>query len=115
MDTNEIINILENENLTLKFIKVENISTGRSIHFSFSCPKEELSKEMIKRFGRDFNKYDGNEVLFINTNGVNLEKINIWNMENILTIEEMEKLLEEEIKELSTKEIKVEKFDTADN
>lgn len=36
-------------------------------------------------------------------------------MENILTIEEMEKLLEEEIKELSTKEIKVEKFDTADN
>lgn len=33
-------------------------------------------------------------------------------MENILTIEEMEKLLEEEIKELSTKEIKVEKFDT---
>ena len=47
------------------------------IHFSFSCPKEELSKEMIKRFGRDFNKYDGNEVLFINTNGVNLEKINI--------------------------------------
>lgn len=33
-------------------------------------------------------------------------------MENILTIEEMEKLLEEEIKELPTKEIKVEKFDT---
>ena len=78
MDTNEIINILENENLTLKFIKVENISMGRSIHFSFSfsCSKEELSKEMIKRFGRDFNKYDGNEVLFINTNGVNLKKIN---------------------------------------
>lgn len=30
---------------------------------------------MIKRFGRDFNKYDGNEALFINTNGVNLKKI----------------------------------------
>ena len=75
MDTNEIINILENENLTLKFRKIENIPMGRSIHFSFSCSKEELSKEMIKRFGRDFNKYDGSEVLFINTNGVNLEKI----------------------------------------
>lgn len=73
MDTNEIINILENEDLTLKFRKIENIPMGRSIHFF--CPKEELSKEMIKRFGRDFNKYDGNEVLFINTNGVNLEKI----------------------------------------
>ena len=36
-------------------------------------------------------------------------------MENILIIEEMEKLLEEEIKELPIKEIKVEKFDTADN
>lgn len=36
-------------------------------------------------------------------------------MENILTIEEMEKLLEEKIKELPIKEIKVEKFDTADN
>lgn len=36
-------------------------------------------------------------------------------MENILTIEEMEKLLEEEIKELPTKEIKIEKFDTVDN
>ena len=34
-------------------------------------------------------------------------------MENILTIEEIEKLLEEEIKEkLPTKEIKIEKFDT---
>ena len=75
MDTNEIINILENENLTLKFKKIENIPMGRSIHFSSSCSKEELSKEMIKRFRRDFNKYDGNEVLFINTNGVNLEKI----------------------------------------
>ena len=34
-------------------------------------------------------------------------------MENVLTIEEIEKLLEEEIEqELPTKEIKVEKFDT---
>ena len=33
-------------------------------------------------------------------------------MENILTIEEIEKLLEEGIKELPTKEIKVEKFGT---
>ena len=75
MNTEEIISILENENLTLKFEKVENIPMGRLIHFSFSCPKEELSKEMIKRFGRDFNRYDGNEALFINTNGVSLKKI----------------------------------------
>ena len=34
-------------------------------------------------------------------------------MENILTIEEIEKLLEEKTEEeLSTKEIKIEKFDT---
>ena len=34
-------------------------------------------------------------------------------MENVLTIEEIEKLLEEEIEQdLPTKEIKVEKFDT---
>ena len=34
-------------------------------------------------------------------------------MENVLTIEEIEKLLEEEIEqELPTKEIKAEKFDT---
>ena len=34
-------------------------------------------------------------------------------MENILTVEEIEKLLEEEIEqELPTKEIKVEKFDS---
>lgn len=34
-------------------------------------------------------------------------------MENVLTVEEIEKLLEEEIEEeLPTKEIKVEKFDT---
>lgn len=34
-------------------------------------------------------------------------------MENVLTIEEIEKLLEEEIEqELPTKEIKVEKFDS---
>ena len=75
MNTEEIISILENENLTLKFKKVENIPMGRSIHFSFSCPKEELSKETIKRFGRDFNKYECNEALFINTNGVILIKI----------------------------------------
>ena len=92
MDTNEIINILENENLTLKFRKIENIPMGRSIHFSFSCPKEELSKEMIKRFGRDFNKYDGNEVLFINTNGVNLKKINISKLKKqICMLQELEK------------------------
>ena len=80
MDTNEIINILENENLTLKFRKIENIPMGRSIHFSFSCPKEELSKEMIKRFGRDFNKYDGNEVLFFSIYVLYLININILNM-----------------------------------
>ena len=40
-------------------------------------------------------------------------------MENVLTAEEMEKLLEEKIKELPTKEIKVEikveMFDTTDS
>ena len=37
-------------------------------------------------------------------------------MENVLTIEEIEKILEEEIEqELPTKEIKVEKFDTIRN
>ena len=33
-------------------------------------------------------------------------------MENVLTVEEIEKLMEENIEELPTKEIKVEKFDT---
>ena len=37
-------------------------------------------------------------------------------MENVLTIEEIEKMLEEDIEEeLSTKEIKVEIFDIADS
>ena len=36
-------------------------------------------------------------------------------MENVLTIEEIEKLLEKEVEELTTKEIKVEKFDTIAN
>ena len=37
-------------------------------------------------------------------------------MENVLTAKEIEKLLEKEIEQnLPTKEIKVEKFDTADN
>ena len=54
MDTNEIINILENEDLTLKFRKIENIPMGRSIHFSFSCPKEELSKGNDKKIWKRF-------------------------------------------------------------
>ena len=45
MDTNEIINILENENLTLKFRKIENIPMGRSIHFSFFAQKKNFQKK----------------------------------------------------------------------
>lgn len=77
MDTNEIINTLENEGITLKFKRIENIPNGRSIHFSYTISKEELSKEMIKRFGRDFNIYENNEALFFITNGVSLTKLNI--------------------------------------
>lgn len=77
MDTNEIISILENEDLTLKYKRIESIPMGRSIHFSFTCSKEELSKEMLKRFGRDFNIYENNEAVFINTNGVKLEKLKV--------------------------------------
>lgn len=36
-------------------------------------------------------------------------------MKNVLTIEEIKKLLEEDIEELPVKEIKVEKFDTKRN
>jgi len=75
MNTEEIISILENEGLSLKYKKAEQIPMGRSIHFSYTIPKEELSKEMIKRFGRDFNIYENNEVIFINTNGVELKKL----------------------------------------
>lgn len=32
---------------------------------------------MIKRFGRDFNRYEGNEALFFVTNGVSLKKLNV--------------------------------------
>lgn len=75
MTTYEIINILENEGLTLKYKRIENIPMGCSIHFSFTLPKEELSKEMIKRFGRDFDIYEGNEAMFFVTNGTKLTKI----------------------------------------
>ena len=77
MSTTEIINILENENLTLKCKCIQNIPMGRSIHFTFTAPREEISKEMVKRFGRDFNRYEGNEALFFVTNGVSLTKINV--------------------------------------
>ena len=77
MSTNEIINILENEDLTLKHKTTQSIPMGRSIHFTFTLPKEEVSKEMIKRFGRDFNRYEGNEALFFVTNGVSLTKIKV--------------------------------------
>ena len=75
MSVKEIIDILENEGLTLKYKRTENIPMGRSIHFSFTLSKEELSKEMIKRFGRGFDFYEENEALFLVTNGVKLTKI----------------------------------------
>lgn len=77
MSTKELINILENEQLTLKYKNIQNIPMGESIHFTFTAPKEEISKEMIKRFGRDFNRYEGNEALFFVTNGVSLKKLNV--------------------------------------
>lgn len=77
MSSKEIIDILENEQLTLKYKNIQNIPMGKSIHFTFTVPKEEISKEMIKRFGRDFNRYEGNEALFLITNGVSLKKLNI--------------------------------------
>lgn len=76
-NTKEIINILENEQLTLKYKNIQNIPMGESIHFTFTAPKEEISKEMIKRFERDFNRYEGNEALFFVTNGVSLKKLNV--------------------------------------
>lgn len=76
-NTKEIISILENEQLTLKYKNIQNIPMGESIHFTFTAPKEEISKEMIKRFGRDFNRYEGNEALFFVTNGVSLKKLNV--------------------------------------
>jgi len=77
MTTQEIINILENENLTLKLASIENIPMGRSIHFKYSCSKEELSKNMLEKFGRDFNIYNNDEVYFFVTNGTKLEKLNV--------------------------------------
>ena len=77
MSSKEIIDILENEQLTLKYKNIQNIPMGKSIHFTFTASKEEISKEMIKRFGRDFNRYEGNEALFLITNGVSLKKLNI--------------------------------------
>lgn len=79
MSVNEIINILENEGLTLKHKTTQSIPMGRAIRFTFTLPKEEVSKEMIKRFERDFSFYDDkkNEAVFILTNGVTLTKIKV--------------------------------------
>ena len=54
MDTNEIINILENENLTLKFRKIENIPMGRSIHFSSFLSKRRTFKRNDKKIWKRF-------------------------------------------------------------
>ena len=89
MSTKEIIDILENEQLTLKYKNIQNIPMGESIHFTFTAPKEEISKEMIKRFGRDFNRYEGNEALFFVTNG---EKIKCMKFEQALLIIEVNTL-----------------------
>lgn len=72
MTTQEIINILENENLTLKLVSIENIPMGCSIHFKYNCSKEELSKNMLEKFGRDFNIYNNDEVYFFVTNRTKL-------------------------------------------
>lgn len=77
MSEKKIINILENEGLTLTHKITQSIPMGRAIHFTFTLPKEEVSKEMIKRFGRDFNRYeDGeNEAVFLVGSGLTLTRI----------------------------------------
>lgn len=45
MSSKEIIDILENEQLTLKYKNIQNIPMGESIHFTFTAPKEEISKK----------------------------------------------------------------------
>ena len=77
MTTQEIINILENEKLPIKYTKTESIPMGRSIHFKYACSKDELSKKMLEKFGRDFNIYNNDEVCFFITNGTKLIKLNI--------------------------------------
>ena len=76
MSEKKIIDILENEGLTLKHKITQSIPMGRAIHFTFTLPKEEVSKEMIKRFGRDFNRYDEeNEAVFLVGSGLTLTRI----------------------------------------
>lgn len=48
MSSKEIIDILENEQLTLKYKNIQNIPMGESIHFTFTAPKEEISKKWLK-------------------------------------------------------------------
>lgn len=47
MSSKEIIDILENEQLTLKYKNIQNIPMGKSIHFTFYCSKR-----------RDFQRND---------------------------------------------------------
>lgn len=49
---------------------------GRSLHFIVTpnVSKETVDKQMIEKFGRSFNSFDGTDYLFIVTNGTKLER-----------------------------------------
>lgn len=75
MDTNEAIKTLESE-MPVKYIKIENISMGKSIHFSYNCDKEQLSSMMKHKFGIDF-VYIDNDACFFITNGIQLKELKV--------------------------------------
>lgn len=79
MTSNEIVNILENkifDGFEVKYKKYQNIPMGRSLHFTVTpnVSKEIVDKQMIEKFGRSFNSFDGIDYLFIITNGTKLER-----------------------------------------
>ena len=79
MTSNEIVNILENEifdGFEVKYKEYQSIPMGRSLHFTVApnVSKETVDKQMIEKFGRSFNSFDGTDYLFIVTNGNKLER-----------------------------------------
>lgn len=79
MTSNEIVNILENEifdGFEVKYKEYQSIPMGRSLHFTVApnVSKETVDKQMIEKFGRSFNSFDGIDYLFIVTNGTKLER-----------------------------------------
>lgn len=79
MTSNEIVNILENEifdGFEVKYKEYQSVPMGRSLHFTVTpnISKETVDKQMIEKFGRSFNSFDGTDYLFIVTNGTKLER-----------------------------------------